>query len=163
MRHGETPWNRDGLTMGQSDVDLSDVGRAQAKAVAAELAEYDIDQIVCSPLQRCISTIEHFREIYECELVIDTSWVERAWGIFEGRPKLDRGGEANPEGGETNKQFSTRVISAIENLHETKTVLVVSHSGVFRQLRKLGIEPVGDFETLPHATPIILRKVLHHL
>lgn len=160
MRHGETPWNHDGLTMGQTDIDLSDVGRAQATAVASKLTEYGIDQIVCSPMQRTLSTIEPFRKICDCDFVIDTSWAERAWGIFEGRPKLDRGEETSPEGGETNKQFADRVSRAVTDLSENKTVLVVSHSGVFRQLCSLGFVAREALGTPAHATPIILQNVL---
>lgn len=162
MRHGETLWNRDGLTMGQVNIDLSAVGCSQAQAAVQTLLEYPIDHIVCSPLVRCLSTIQPYREKRACDFEIDTSWAERAWGIYEGRPKSVRVNETSPEGGETCKQFSNRVSSAVANLHQTKTVLVVSHSGVFRQLCKMGYSTEGAFETLPHATPIVIRKVVGH-
>lgn len=34
IRHGETEWNADGRYQGQSDVALSDTGRAQAALLA---------------------------------------------------------------------------------------------------------------------------------
>ena len=145
--------------MGHADIDLSVIGCSQANAAVQTLLEYPIDQIVCSPLVRCLSTIQPYREKCACDFEIDASWAERAWGIYEGRPKADRIDETSPEGGETHKQFSDRVSRAVVNLQQTKTVLVVSHSGVFRQLCKMGFVPEGVVGPPPHATPIVFRTV----
>lgn len=157
MRHGETLWNRDDLTMGQADIDLSAFGYSQAQAAGQALIEYPIDQIVCSPLVRCLSTIQPYREMRTTDFSIDSSWAERAWGIYEGRSKSDRADETSPEGGETYTEFADRVSRAVANLHQSKTVLIVSHSGVFRQLCKIGFVPEGVVGPPPHATPIVFR------
>lgn len=159
MRHGETLWNRDGLTMGQTDIDLSAVGHSQAQAAVQALIKYPVDQIVCSPLVRCLSTIQPYRERHTSDFLIDTSWAERAWGIYEGRSKSDRTDETSPEGGETCKQFADRVSRAVADLDQTRTVLVMSHSGVFRQLCKMGFVPEGVVGPPPHAIPVIFRTV----
>ena len=159
LRHGETLWNRDGLTMGQADIDLSVFGCSQAQTAVQTLLEYPIGQIVCSPLVRCLSTIQPYREKHACDFKIDALWAERAWGIYEGRPKAERIDETSPEGGETYTQFSDRVSRAVANLDQTKTVLVVSHSGVFRQLCKMGFVPEGIVGSPPHATPIVFRTM----
>lgn len=159
LRHGETLWNRSGLTMGQADIDLSVVGWSQAQTAARSLLQYRIGQIICSPLVRCLSTIQPYREKHACDFKIDALWAERAWGIYEGRPKAQRIDETSPPGGETYNQFSDRVSRAVANLDQTKTVLIVSHSGVFRQLCKMGFVPERIVGSPPHATPIVLRTL----
>src|SRR3954463_14613179 len=37
VRHGETAWNREGRFQGHTDIALSDVGRAQARALRTRL------------------------------------------------------------------------------------------------------------------------------
>ena len=52
VRHGETAWNAEGRVQGQLDVPLSEVGRAQARAVAAAPALERFDAIYSSDLVR---------------------------------------------------------------------------------------------------------------
>lgn len=58
IRHGETDWNSDRRIQGSVDVPLSEVGRAQAAAVAHDLAEQGLraDCIFTSDLQRAAET-----------------------------------------------------------------------------------------------------------
>ena len=42
-RHGETDWNRELRIQGSSDTELNEVGRAQARALADELADEPLD------------------------------------------------------------------------------------------------------------------------
>ena len=37
VRHGQTIWNKDRIFQGQSDVDLTDLGRTQSRLVAAKI------------------------------------------------------------------------------------------------------------------------------
>lgn len=158
IRHAQTDWNRDGLTMGQTDVLLSDVGLSQARGAAALLGQYPLDHIVCSPLKRCIDTIEPYRLGQNIKFQIDDGWKERDWGIYEGQTKSVRGDEQAPRGGETASEFAARVQASLFRLPADKLVLVVSHSGVFRELRQLGYLSVDDFQAPPHAVPILLTQ-----
>ena len=63
LRHAQTPWNKAGLTMGQSDIPLSDLGKREADLAAAALKAFPIDVIVCSHLKRCLQTISPFRGV----------------------------------------------------------------------------------------------------
>ena len=56
IRHGETSWNAEGRVQGQTDVPLSTVGRAQARAVAALIAGRHFDALYASDLQRVMQT-----------------------------------------------------------------------------------------------------------
>src|SRR5271156_2467197 len=52
MRHGETPWNREGRVMGKSPVDLDEDGRAQVESAVPLARLLAPELIVSSPLAR---------------------------------------------------------------------------------------------------------------
>jgi phosphoserine phosphatase len=65
VRHGETAWNREGRFQGHTDIALSDIGRAQARALrtrleAAHAYLFDDAQtaILTSDLRRAHETAE---------------------------------------------------------------------------------------------------------
>ncbi|KAJ0457661.1 putative phosphoserine phosphatase [Helianthus annuus] len=59
VRHGETEWNAEKRIQGHLDVDLNDVGRQQAVAVAERLSrESKISAIYSSDLKRALETAE---------------------------------------------------------------------------------------------------------
>jgi probable phosphoglycerate mutase len=60
FRHGETEWSRDRKHTSTTDLDLTDVGRAQAVLAADTLSRLDLDNplVVCSPRRRALATAE---------------------------------------------------------------------------------------------------------
>ena len=56
LRHGQTSHNASGIWQGQTDTDLSEVGREQAAVAAHALAGQGIDVIVTSDLRRAADT-----------------------------------------------------------------------------------------------------------
>lgn len=58
VRHGRTAWNLEGRAQGHTDVDLDDVGRAQAAAVAPVLARMAPTALWSSDLARARQTAE---------------------------------------------------------------------------------------------------------
>ncbi len=56
LRHGTTDANVDGLFLGQTDVSLNDVGRAEAEALGRRLAGWEIDHLRSSDLIRARDT-----------------------------------------------------------------------------------------------------------
>jgi probable phosphoglycerate mutase len=58
MRHGRTAWNARRRAQGHTDVELDDVGRAQAEAAAPVVASYQPAVLVSSDLARAWQTAE---------------------------------------------------------------------------------------------------------
>lgn len=58
VRHGETEWNKKRWVQGSTDIELSDVGRSQARKLAQALKNIPIDHIYSSPQKRARETAE---------------------------------------------------------------------------------------------------------
>lgn len=56
LRHGETDWNAERRTQGQSDVELNDTGRRQAIDMAQALKSTPLVAVYSSPLKRAYLT-----------------------------------------------------------------------------------------------------------
>ena len=56
IRHGATILSAEDRFAGATDVDLSDEGRAQARALALRLADDRITAVYCSPMKRTTET-----------------------------------------------------------------------------------------------------------
>jgi glucosyl-3-phosphoglycerate phosphatase len=83
-RHGQTPWNAERRTQGQLDVDLDDVGRAQAASAAVLLAARKPDLIASSDLSRCASTARALSEVCGLPVALDKRLRERDYGPWQG-------------------------------------------------------------------------------
>ena len=56
VRHGETEWSRTGKHTGRTDIELSDRGREQAKALGETLRGRRFALVLTSPLARAFET-----------------------------------------------------------------------------------------------------------
>ena len=85
IRHGPTEWNVAGLIQGQSDIPLSDVGRAEVRGwrVPAAFAGFDW---VTSPLLRARETA---RLLGAPACAVEPRLMEAHWGEWEGRNLKD--------------------------------------------------------------------------
>ena len=134
VRHGQTQHNADGLLLGRLDPPLTELGRAQASALAAAVGP--VDRVVSSPLLRARSTAEAFGLPVE----VDERWIEIDYGVHDGKPlaeiptalwsrwRSDPG--FTPEGGESLTAVGARVASACESLAAaavSSDVVVVTH------------------------------------
>jgi broad specificity phosphatase PhoE len=134
VRHGQTAANASGLLQGRADLELTELGRRQAKAIAAALPAPA--RVVSSPLQRARATADSFGVPVE----IDDSWVELHYGDYDGVPitsveadvwtqwRTDR--TFSPPGGESFEQLDQRVWAACDALAPAAAaadVVVVSH------------------------------------
>lgn len=150
MRHGETEWNATRRYQGRSDIPLSEVGRAQARAVREALRDHSFDAIYASDLQRAIETASIVAEPHGLSVESDPRIREFDFGAWEGLtwPQIverwpefaEHGATAaklyRPEGGERFEDVCARVQSFLDDLRRTphENVLVVTHAGVLHAM-----------------------------
>jgi probable phosphoglycerate mutase len=143
LRHGETDWNRQGLSQGNVDIPLNELGLAQAKQAAVRLRDRGITSIVASPLSRARVTAEIVGEALGLEVTIEPELREVSWGIREGEPLAEWfhgwiAGHTTPEGAESFAELRRRTVAGLNRaVGQPPAVLVVAHGGVFRALRSV--------------------------
>jgi broad specificity phosphatase PhoE len=84
VRHGRTEWNAARRFQGQSDIPLSDEGRAQARKTATVLATGTLDAIVSSDLSRAHETAQTIAVHHGLVVASDARLREFAFGEWEG-------------------------------------------------------------------------------
>ena len=138
-RHGETDWNRELRIQGSSDIELNELGREQARTLAEELADVELDAIYASDLSRARATAEAVAATKGLPVQLDARLRERAFGSWEGLTREDvaerHAGERHD--GETDDEVRERVLAAIDAIaaaHPGQHVLVVSHGGALNTL-----------------------------
>jgi len=143
LRHGETDWNRQGLSQGSNDIPLNELGLAQARDAAIRLRGRGITSIVASPLSRARVTAEIVAEALGLGVTIEPDLREVSWGIHEGKPLAEWfpdwiAGHATPEGAESFYTLRRRAIAGLNRaVSNPPAVLIVAHGGVFRAIRSV--------------------------
>ncbi len=138
-RHGETDWNRELRIQGSSDIELNELGRKQAHALAQELEHVELQAIYTSDLSRARATAQAVAASHGLDVRLDPRLRERSFGCWEGLTREDVA--ALPEGsqhdGESNDEVRERVLEAVQAIADThpgEQVLVVSHGGALNTL-----------------------------
>jgi probable phosphoglycerate mutase len=172
VRHGETVWNAEGRIQGQFDVPLSEVGLAQAEALAAALENERFDAIYSSDLERVRQTAQPVAHRLGLPILLEPGLRERHYGKFQTigyreakqlhpeefarmsarDPEFDFGGT-----GESLRAFAERIgttLRAIVARHAGGRVLVLTHGGVLDIAHRLvhgrTLDARRDYE-LPNA------------
>jgi probable phosphoglycerate mutase len=144
-RHGRTSWNAAGLYQGQADIGLDDLGRRQADAAAAVLAELKPDAIVASDLSRAADTAGALAAITSLTVGYDRRLREIDVGSWEGKT-VEQAAETDPDlvaglaagqdvrrspTGETTSEVANRVAHALTDIidaaEDGSTVVVTMH------------------------------------
>jgi broad specificity phosphatase PhoE len=136
VRHGETDWNADGRLQGQTDRPLSDFGRRQARKLADELADEELEAIYASDLARARETAEIAGERLGLPVVLDPDLREKDWGTWEGLTTVER--DRVEFVGESTEEHRERILRALRRIaerHPTGRVLVVTHGGSIRRVQ----------------------------
>jgi broad specificity phosphatase PhoE len=89
VRHGETPWNREGRYQGRTDIPLSSEGERQVRALGERLAGIQIDVAIASPLSRARRTAEAILAHHTAPLELDDGLLEISHGKWEGQLASD--------------------------------------------------------------------------
>ena len=168
VRHGETEWNAEGRVQGQTDIPLSAVGLAQARAAALALARHDFSAIYSSDLMRVRQTADPCVRRLALPLQLDAALRERHYGIFE-RMLYNEVRERYPEhyarfrdkdpsfdfeSGESLATFFERSVAAVRRIaerHAGEQALVFTHGGVldmiYRHAHALDVTAGREFGT----------------
>lgn len=86
VRHGQTVWHAENRYAGHaSDIDLTDVGKLQARQLARWSATRRFDAVVSSPVRRAVETARHSADALHLPLIIEDDLREVDFGIAEGR------------------------------------------------------------------------------
>lgn len=145
VRHGETEYNVEKRTQGQTDSKLTEKGVAQTKEVAEKLKNTKIDIIYCSPLSRTRITAEEINKYHNLPIIFDDRLMERNSGSRQGKFYKDLTEEekklwqTNPElwGAESRLGFYKRCKEFFKEIENSdKDILLVSHGGVWRNLMR---------------------------
>lgn len=130
VRHGETVDNARQIMQGQTQGDLNEKGREQARQVAERLSAEPVDAVVASDLHRAIQTAEIIAAPHN--LVVKTTELlrERDWGSFTGRYIPDLRGETWPDDIESEEALLHRALAFLQYITTTypdKRVVAVGH------------------------------------
>lgn len=146
-RHGQTSWNALGKLQGHTDIELDEIGRQQARELAALVGGHEVTRVWTSDLCRARET----GEIVAAALGVgpprvDPELRERRFGVFEGLTR-DECASQHPEhwrawldsttappGGEPRDEAVARMDRALRRIaiDGDGHALVVSHGGVMR-------------------------------
>ncbi len=170
IRHGATQLSAEDRFAGATDVDLSDVGRKQAQALAVRLADDHITAVYCSPMRRTVETASIVARPQDLKPITRDGLRE----IHHGRWESMRRGEVEaqfpeeyaaweedpftyaPLGGESGLSVMARALPVIREIvaqHRDENVAVVSHKATIRLLLSslLGFDPRGYRDRLDQA------------
>lgn len=149
IRHGLTDWNVARRWQGHADIPLNQTGQQQAEALARRLADWPLEVIISSDLERCRATATALAAPHQLTPILDPIWRERDVGAFSGLtgpqsreqfPHIWKGanrGMVDPPDGERFVDVRVRALSAYNKVvaeHTGRTVVVVSHGGLLHML-----------------------------
>jgi broad specificity phosphatase PhoE len=157
VRHGQSEWNALRRWQGQADPPLSEEGMLQAADAGLRLGTFDA--IWSSDLQRASLTADIIAEIIGIGPVqLDARLRETDVGPWQGltHDEIEEqypgflADRRRPDGFETDDMISARVLPALLDIGAASPggeVLVISHAGIIRSVRRLlgaSDEPMGN-------------------
>jgi broad specificity phosphatase PhoE len=174
VRHGQTNWNLEGRYQGQSEVDLNEVGIAQAHTLADKLNNHSFDAVYSSDLQRSLKTAQIIADRHNLSVFIDKRLREINQGEWEGMlvktiqdryeqlwvKRINEPADVRPPGGETVAEVAQRVYAALDDIalsYPKGRVLVVSHGlAIATVICKIENQQVGlAYRNIPeNAVPV---------
>ena len=145
LRHAQTTANRDGIFAGRLDCSITEEGFNEAKKLFPT-EKFNITY--CSPLKRTSETLHAFSP--NTTPIIDSRITEVDVGTWQGKEKSLIGkdlvkefllGNFLPEGAEsiesTDERIKDFIIDIFNKSSEYDNILVVTHNGVIRSVKRL--------------------------
>lgn len=154
VRHGQTYFNAEDITQGQSDSELTPLGIEQANGLGEKLKDVHFDTIFSSDLGRAQKTAEILKRDRTAPLYQSLLLRERKFGIYENKPfsffrmeqkemlekyehltRAERRTFRFADDVETEAEISSRMFSFFDETfktHQGQTILVVSHGAIMK-------------------------------
>ena len=149
VRHGQSKANEMDVFAGFLNVELTDMGREQAKRTANYLKDIKPDYIYSSDLIRAYETASFTAKNYGMEIISDQNLREMNAGDWDGMSLVeikskyekeyyvwrDDIGHAYCHGGETTKQLQDRIVAKVKEIaktHNDKIIFIFSHATAIR-------------------------------
>lgn len=158
-RHGQTAWNLEQRFQGNTDIELTAEGTAQARRAARLLAALRPDAIIASDLRRAAGTAAELAAVTHLPVTHYEGLRETFAGAWQGLTHTEiverygeqyaawkRGEPVRRGGGELETEVADRaapvVLTAADKLADDGVLVVVSHGGTIRTTigRLLGLE-----------------------
>lgn len=130
VRHGETVDNANHIMQGQTQGELNEKGREQARELAEKMSTENIDAFVASDLWRAVETCNIISAPHGAEVVTTKLLRERDWGSFTGCYIPDLKNAEWPDDIETIDALKLRAKRFLDMMRDDfpgKTVLAVGH------------------------------------
>jgi len=165
VRHGQSAWNLENRFTGEVDVDLTPLGREEARSAGKKLGHIPFSRCFTSVLKRAIETLEIIlEEMHRQDLPIihNKALNERNYGQLQGLNKAEtakkygdqqvavwrRSYSVRPPGGESLQDTAARVIpyytKEIEPyLKKGENILIAAHGNSLRALM-MHLEHIGE-------------------
>lgn len=177
-RHGESEWHADNRYAGRSDIELTERGRSQAKALGEWAGDADLAAIYASPQRRAHESALPAAERAGLEIGVDDRLRELDFGVAEGRTRAEMDRDLPDDlaafrhdpvthhfrDGEKPDVAADRCLAALTEIataHDGGRVLVVAHSTTFRLTlcRLLGL-PLASYRGIfPHLDNCALNEI----
>ncbi len=161
VRHGETVDNKAQIMQGQTDGQLNETGRVQARAVRDKMAHVPIDAFVASDLHRAVETCEIIAAPHGKPVVTTPLLRERDWGSFTGMFIPDLKGRTWPDDIETLDGLKRRAgefLAWVKDTYPGQTVLAVGHGIINKAIQSVFFDkPMNEVEKMANAEVRLLR------
>ena len=175
IRHGHTEPTENGKLYNDPDVELTENGRSQAKALGEWLQNESPELLVSSTAKRVLSTAELISERIKLPNTPTDNLNEWSVGEWEGRTYLEVKKEDPadyknwskdpiknaPPGGESIEDLYERVKTRIKEIieeHKGKKIALVTHAGVARAILVDALEmPIRNFWRLNISTGSVTK------
>ncbi len=151
-RHGETDWSKNKRHTGRTDIELTEDGRAEARALGERLAGREFERVLVSPLSRAVETcaLAGFGDVAERR----DELMELDYGEMEGlttakiretTPGWTVWTHGSP-GGETVEDAGQRLDPLVQELvHASGDIAIFAHGHILRILAARWLEQPAEF------------------
>ena len=154
-RHGETVDNVNQRLQGQTQGELSDHGRMQARQLSERMADVTIDCFLASDLWRAVETCRIIADSHGKMVETTPLLRERDWGDFTGEfiPALkDKTWPANIESLEHLKARARQFLDLMSVKYAGQTVLAVGHGIINKAIQSVFHDkPMNEIQKMENA------------